>query len=144
MSENKEKNPWQLKKLVLPQHTDHAGVMWHGSYLNWLEEARINAISSVGLEYKDISNAGFEMPVVELKVRYLFPIFNGAEVTLESFFSIGKGPRWRFDTNFIQDSSKLVAIAHVDLVVINKNSFSVIRKKPDYISNALINLQKGP
>ena len=144
MNENKEKNPWQLKKLVLPQHTDHAGVMWHGSYLNWLEEARINAISSVGLEYKDISNAGFEMPVVELKVRYLLPIFNGAEVMLESFFSRGKGPRWRFDTNFIKDSSKLVAIANVDLVVINKNSFSVIRKNPDYISKALINLQKGP
>ena len=144
MNENKEKNPWRLKKLVLPQHTDHAGVMWHGSYLKWLEEARINAISSVGLEYKDISKAGLEMPVVELKIKYLVPIFHGAEVILESFFSIGKGPRWRFDTHFIQDSSKLLAIANVDLVVINKNSFSVIRKKPDYLSKALINLLKGP
>ena len=27
--------PWKLSKLVLPQHTDHAGVMWHGTYVNW-------------------------------------------------------------------------------------------------------------
>ena len=24
--------PWRLRKRVLPQHTDHAGVMWHGAY----------------------------------------------------------------------------------------------------------------
>ena len=26
-----------LTKRVLPQHTDYAGVMWHGAYVQWLE-----------------------------------------------------------------------------------------------------------
>ena len=34
---------WLLERRVLPQHTDHAGVMWHGAYLAWLEEARVEA-----------------------------------------------------------------------------------------------------
>ena len=38
-----------MKKIVLPQHADHAGVMWHGKYFNWLEESRINALSEVGI-----------------------------------------------------------------------------------------------
>ena len=34
---------WKIEKIVLPQDADHAGVMWHGKYFNWLEESRINA-----------------------------------------------------------------------------------------------------
>ena len=26
---------WTIEKIVLPQHVDHAGVMWHGKYFNW-------------------------------------------------------------------------------------------------------------
>jgi len=37
---------WELKKKVLPQHTDHAGVMWHGYYLKSLEESRLDAMKS--------------------------------------------------------------------------------------------------
>ena len=40
---------WKIEKIVLPQHADHAGVMWHGKYFNWLEESRINALSEVGI-----------------------------------------------------------------------------------------------
>ena len=36
--------PWVLQRRVLPQHTDHAGVMWHGAYLAWLEEARVELV----------------------------------------------------------------------------------------------------
>ena len=42
---------WKLEKIVLPLHADHAGVMWHGTYFNWLEESRINALSEVGISY---------------------------------------------------------------------------------------------
>ena len=40
--------PWRVQKRVLPQHTDHAGVMWHGAYVAWLEEARVEALCPCG------------------------------------------------------------------------------------------------
>ena len=39
----KSESVWKINKIVLPQHSDHAGVMWHGNYFYWLEEARIKA-----------------------------------------------------------------------------------------------------
>ena len=45
---------WKIEKIVLPQHADHAGVMWHGTYFNWLEESRINALSEVGISYFEL------------------------------------------------------------------------------------------
>ena len=44
VTEQQHQRPWQIERTVLPQHTDHAGVMWHGSYLAWLEEARVDAL----------------------------------------------------------------------------------------------------
>ena len=146
MSENLEIKPWLLKKIVMPQNTDHAGVMWHGAYLGWLEEARIDALSSVGLEYSHLSDEGFEMPVVEIKMKYLLPLMHGDQAILKSWVSQGKGPRVHWETKFFKDSRKHLAIAKIDLVLIKKeNSVSrVFRKAPLRIQEALNQLQKGP
>ena len=69
MSKNNEKKAWSLKKIVLPQHTDHAGVMWHGEYLRWLEEARIDALALVGMPYSKMSSIGLEMPVISIEIK---------------------------------------------------------------------------
>ena len=59
----KQIKPWVITKVVLPQHVDHAGVMWHGSYINFLEEARIMTLKKVGLDYADLSLKGYEFPL---------------------------------------------------------------------------------
>ena len=144
MVEHTETKPWLLRKIVLPQHTDHAGVMWHGTYLNWLEEARINALASVGLDYKDMSDQGFEMPVIELEIKYFSPILHGDNVLLKSWVTRGKGPRWKFKTNFFKNTDKSAASANVCLVLVKKDNFAVLRNGPEHISKALGSMQKGP
>ena len=64
-----KRNYWQLIKETLPQHTDHAGVLWHGYYLYWLEEARLDALSKAGLKYIDLIKDGYEMPVVSIDIK---------------------------------------------------------------------------
>ena len=63
-------NPWICCKQVLPQHTDHAGVLWHGAYVAWLEEARVEALAVVGLDYAELSVQGLELMVVRLELHY--------------------------------------------------------------------------
>ena len=64
-------NHWELLKTVLPQHTDHAGVMWHGSYIDFLEEGRIDALDKVGHPYSDLSSKGFEISVISIGIANL-------------------------------------------------------------------------
>ena len=146
MADSFSQSPWLLRKVVLPQHTDHAGVMWHGSYLTLLEEARINALSKVGLSYGDLSDEGYELPVVELQIKYLEPLFHGENLLLESWVSKGKGPRLRWLTNFIKDSQKSAALSKIDLVLIKRDvsGQKLLRKGPEHITKAFIDLQKGP
>ena len=134
------KKIWKIKKIVLPQHSDHAGVMWHGTYFNWLEEGRINALSKAGINYLDLTKKGFELPLIDTSIKYISPLFLGDSITIETIFKISKRPTIKIHSKFINKSKKVLTIAEVNLVLINKNSFSIIRKRPDFISKAFLEL----
>lgn len=135
---------WELKKKVLPQHTDHAGVVWHGTYLNWLEESRIDSISKAGIKYIELLNRGFEMPVYKIEIKYLMPIMIGDEIIVKSSFIINKGPKIKVNSNFTSLRNKIHAEASIDIVLINKETFKVVRKRPLFLEHYLNNLGKGP
>ena len=134
------KKIWKIKKIVLPQHSDHAGVMWHGTYFNWLEEGRINALSKAGINYVDLTKKGFELPLIDTSIKYISPLFLGDNILIETIFKISKSPKIKIHSKFINKSKKVLTIADVNLVLINKNSFSIIRKRPDFISKAFLEL----
>ena len=82
------KNKWKLTKTVLPQHTDHAGVMWHGSYFNFLEEGRIDALNQVGMTYSKLSKKGYEIPLISAQIKYKISFTHGEKVLLNSQFDL--------------------------------------------------------
>ena len=134
------KQVWKINKVVLPQHSDYAGVMWHGTYFNWLEESRINALSEVGLNYVDLTKKGFDLPLINTTIKYIFPLFHGEKITIESIFNISTSPRINIYSKFINEKKDISTIAEVNLVLINKVNFSIIRKRPDFLSKAFCKL----
>ncbi len=116
--ESFRKKIWQLNKTVLPQHTDYAGVMWHGAYLLWLEEARVEALSTVGFPYDLVINKGYELPVVKIDIEYLRPLRCCDEVVVESCLLPRNGPRWPWHTVFYTTRSTIACHAMVDLVLV--------------------------
>ena len=134
------KSIWKIDKIVLPQHSDHAGVMWHGKYFNWLEESRINALSEVGVNYFDLTKKGFDLPLINTSIKYILPLFLGERITIESVFNIGKSPKINVISKFINQNNEVLTIAEVNLVLINKSNFSIIRKRPEFLSKAFSEL----
>ena len=114
--------------------------MWHGSYFNWLEEGRINALSKAGINYFDLTKYGFEMPLVDASIKYILPICLGDKILIETIFKISKSPKININSKLINENRKVTTIADVNLVLVNKNNFSIIRKRPDFISKAFCKL----
>ena len=135
-----KKQVWRINKKVLPQHSDHAGVMWHGTYFNWLEEARINALSKAGINYVDLTKAGFELPLINASIKYISPLFLGDKVIVESLFKISNSPKININSKFINNSDHILTTAEVNLVLVRKNNFAIVKKRPDFISNAFCKL----
>ena len=137
---------WELKKTVLPQHTDHAGVMWHGSYFNFLEEARIDALNKVGISYSKLSKKGFEIPVISASLNYKICFLHGEEITLMSKFKLENKIRLNCKTLFLKSNGDTGAEASIGLVVVRKinDSIKLVRELPVQIKNILLLLEKGP
>ena len=134
------KQVWKIEKIVLPQHSDHAGVMWHGTYFNWLEESRINALLEVGISYSELTKKGLDLPLINTSIKYKSPIFLGEKITIESEFNIEKSPRINVNSKFLNNKKEILTIAEVNLVLINKINFSIIRKRPNFLAEAFIKL----
>jgi len=53
--------------------TDMMGIVYHGSYIPWLECARIQLLDDIGCPYREMETLGVKLPVVELNCRYREP-----------------------------------------------------------------------
>ena len=143
---------WLLRRKVLPQHADHAGVMWHGAYLAWLEEARIEALASVGLAYSDLSSRGLEMPVVRVRLDFRRVLAHGDQVDLCSSVLPLVGVRLPWASRFYGSNGALAAEAKVDVVLARTDDsrgqdglgrLRLVRKWPRDLLIAVEALQRG-
>ena len=145
--QHKISQPWSVQRRVLPQHTDHAGLMWHGAYVSWLEESRVLALEAVGLAYADLSARGVEMPLVSLAIDYRRPLRHGDRVSLLSWMEPRQGVRLTWRSRFLRGGEGLAAQATVILTVVERSgpeSPRVMRRWPEDLERALAALVKGP
>ena len=146
MNDLTNKKKWKLTKNILPQHTDHAGVMWHGSYFNFLEEARIDALNKIGITYSKLSQEGYEIPVVSAQIKYKKSFFHGEKVLLISQYNLVNKIRLNCKTSFVKVNGEIGAEALVELVVVKRknDSIKVVRELPVEIKKIFLLLEEGP
>ena len=50
--------------------TDNYGVVWHGSYLRWMEMGRIDLCKDLGYSLKELENMDILLPVSSINIKY--------------------------------------------------------------------------
>lgn len=53
--------------------TDQMGFVYHGNYAMYYEEARTEALRSLGMTYKELEASGIMMPVLDFQCRFRKP-----------------------------------------------------------------------
>lgn len=119
-------------RIVRFQEVDPMGVVWHGRYPEFLEDARVEADRACGLDYADFFREGFKAPVVRLEIEYRSPL------RLGDAFSIDAELRWsdavRFDHEYvlrIHPEGRLVAAARTVQLLLDRDD-AVCLFWPDY------------
>ena len=141
-----KKKEWNLTKTILPQHTDHAGVMWHGSYFNFLEEGRIDALNKVGMTYSTLSKKGYEIPVISAQIKYKISFKHGEKLLLKSQFNLVNKIKLNCKTLFLKVNGDIGAEALIELVLVRKekDSIKLVRQVPPEIKKIFLLLEEGP
>lgn len=50
--------------------TDQMGIIHHSNYIRWMEEARIDFLSQIGISYKHMEEIGLICPILEANCKY--------------------------------------------------------------------------
>lgn len=127
--------------IVQPHHTDYAGVVWHGSYLTWMEEARIAVFRDVGIEFADLVSLGCDLPVVSLSLNYHQAVLMGQKVCVRSQLEPTSGVRLTWCQDICSLDYELCYVSgRVVNVPIDVQKRKIMRKFPPLLGKAIAKL----
>ncbi|PSO72192.1 MAG: acyl-CoA thioesterase [Cyanobacteria bacterium SW_6_48_11] len=122
-----------------PHHTDYAGIVWHGCYLTWMEEARVEYLRSIGVDFSDLVALGCDLPVIELSVRYHRALRMGESAVVKTRMADIQGVRINWDYQIQSPKGEsLYLTARVTLVAIDREKGKILRQLPSAVKDALI------
>ena len=115
--------------------TDQMGLVHHGSYINYFEEARIAWISDLGFSYSEMEKSGIILPVSKLNVSYFKPAYFDDNLIVN--VELVEMPTSRLIFNYtIKNKDEVVVTGNTVLAFLNKKTKRPIRC-PDYMLKKL-------
>lgn len=66
-------------------HVDMLGVVWHGHYFEYCEQARTQLLRSCDLETGDLIGSKYLFFVIESKCRHTFPLFYADQMRITAW-----------------------------------------------------------
>lgn len=113
--------------------TDAYGVVWHGSYLRWLEMGRVMLCEDAGYKLSQLEHEDVVLPVAELNIKYKNSAKLEDEILIETRV-VDQGRFYITFQQFVKDekSDKTYIEALVKVVAIHKDG-KLYRSLPEQV-----------
>ena len=136
-------NWFEYPLVVHPHHTDYGGVVWHGTYLAWMEEARVACLKSIGIDFADLVAMGCDLPVVEVSIRYHCALKMGESAIVKTRTIDMEGVRiiWEYEIESV-DRSIVYLTGMVTLVAVDREKGKIMRQLPATVRDALVKMRE--
>lgn len=109
----------EIQIRVRYSETDRMGYVYYGNYAAYLEVARVEALRSLGITYRELEDQGVLLPVSEYQIRYLKPAYYDELLTIKTVIPGSAGVRLLFNYEVLNAAGDLLAVASTTLVFVN-------------------------
>ena len=113
--------------------TGKMGYVHHSNYPLYLEEARMELLQKIGLNYKEIEDSGVILPVVSMNFRFYSPIFFDDVITIKTALTRPSDIKLIFHYEIFNQVNKLVTKAETTLVFVNLKTRKLIWPPEEYL-----------
>lgn len=122
--------------IIIPvrfSETDAMGVVWHGNYLKFFEDARDKFGEDHGIEYLDAFNAGYFTPIVKSEINHKASIYYGQKVKVRAVLEQHASSKvvFRYEV-FNMETSELAATGSTTQVFLSKEERLLELVKPKF------------
>jgi acyl-CoA thioester hydrolase len=114
------------------------GVVHHGNYAQYLEIARIEWLSKLGVSYKSMEDSGLMLPVYEMHFKFLKPAVFDDDLEIITRLKQLPNVKIEFTYEVFNKSGELLTTASTILVFMDAKSRRPVRC-PEYILEKLKN-----
>lgn len=76
--------------------TDQMAIVHHSNYIRWFEEARVDWMDQIGIDFREIEARGIVVPVVGVSCQYKTMTHFGDNVAIHTKLEGYNGIRFRF------------------------------------------------
>ena len=116
--------------------TDQMGYVYYGYYANYYEEARSEAIRSLGFPYKKMEEAGIMLPVTRMNVKYIGPALYDERITIRTIIDELPDRFIRFRYEIYNEAGKLINEGETQLAFIDAATRRMVHA-PEALVNKL-------
>jgi acyl-CoA thioester hydrolase len=124
---------------------DAYGVVWHGHYALYLEQAREALTARFGFTATRAQSMGYRVPVTRMEIRYRSPILADSLVLVTARLRPPDAARFLVDYEIRGESGALLASAETEQVVV-KDSGELLVTLPGGLrkmAEAIVEFQNG-
>lgn len=107
--------------------TDRMGYVYYGTYAQYFEVGRVEALRSLGMSYRDMEDRGVMLPVHDLQVSYLRPAFYDELLTVRTTILAMPTVRITFGYEVRNERNDLLTEARTTLVFIDRGTNKPMR-----------------
>ncbi len=133
-----------FEQKVFYSDTDAYGVVWHGSYLRWLEMGRVLWCEQAGYNLIDLKEQDIVLPVTNLNVRYKKSARLNDELIIETSIVKFNNLSVTFKQTIKSKETNITYIeAEVDVVAIS-NEGKLYRRMPSILAEVFKRELKCP
>ena len=115
------------QKRVRYGETDQMGYLYYGNYALYYEIGRVEALRSVGIQYKNLEKEhGIMLPVVKMEARYVKPALYDDLLQIETSIKEMPGRLIHFHFRILNENQVLINKGEVVLSFVNMETGKVV------------------
>lgn len=122
----------EVETRVRFNETDALGIVWHGNYLTYFEDAREAFGRKYGISYLDMLNEGYVTPIVSSSCSHKYTLKYGDVIKICATYIVTKAAKIIFKYRIVNQENQLVCTGETVQVFLDKHNNLSLAIPPFY------------
>ncbi|MBN1506042.1 MAG: acyl-CoA thioesterase [Sedimentisphaerales bacterium] len=131
-----------VKRRVRFEEVDSMGIVWHGCYPSYFEDARVALGHRYGISYSDFIRERIPVPVRQMQIDYFYPLRFEEEMEITAILHWSDAARINFEYRIRNDSRQLVCTGCTVQMMLDRD-LNVLLAPPPFFAAFLHRWKQG-
>ncbi|MGE4441642.1 MAG: acyl-CoA thioesterase [Desulfomicrobium sp.] len=131
-----------VERRIRFQEVDTLGIVWHGHYPSYFEDARVALGNHYGVGYLDFHRENVITPIKQLWTDYIAPLHFGESCTITAILHWTEAARINFEFE-IRNQTGILATTGYTVQLFLDRAGNILTYPPDFYQKFLESWKKG-